>query len=197
MSPPTVSSSAAHAHGADADLARSAGAAQRAAHRSDPYIAAAGDQAAIAADAVRRQFTGAGVDLERSFDSAGVYRAIGSGDHHVIQARGLHGDRGDHRTAGRGEHDPLALRRHPHVVALHDAARFRLGTRADAQMDRVSYASAGARLHADRPVGIDPQAATRRRAAGEIAHEAVSLAYQAAWLRQGRHGQQQRESRMS
>ena len=120
------------------DLAGAAGAAQPAAHRADPYIAAAGDQPAIAADAVRRQFAGAGIDIQRSFDAAGVYRAIGSGYHHVIQARGLHGDRGDHRTAGRGQHDPLALRRHPHVVALHDDARFGLGTRADTQVDRVS-----------------------------------------------------------
>ena len=51
--------------------------------------------------------------------------------------------------------------------------------------------SAGARLHADRPVGIDPQASPRRRGAGEIAHEAVALAHHAGWLRHGRQRQQQ------
>src|ERR1035438_9911347 len=181
------------AHRADLDLPRAARTAQPAAHCPDANIAAAGDQAAIAADTVRGDFPGAGIDLQRPFDAAGIHRAIGSGDHHLLQARGFHGDGGDHRAAGRGDLHPLASRGDTHVVAPHDDARFGLRARADAQVDRVRDVVGRTGLHVDRPVGIDPQTAACRHGAGELAHEAIALVRQAGWLRHGHERQQEED----
>ena len=196
ISPPTVSISAAPRTVPTLNLPCPAGTAQRAAHRPDLNIAATGDQPAIAADAVCRQFTGAGIDFERAFDATGIHRAIGSGDHHVIQARRFHGDRGDHRTAGRGQHDPLALRRSP--ARCNAASRRALPPRYARGRSRepckkcwwpspaCTLTGPWALIRRRRPAGAVPE---------KVAHETVALADHAAGLRRGRQRQQQQQNR--
>ena len=96
------------AHRADLILPAPLRTAQPAAHRADPDIAAAGDKFAIAANAVHGEFAGAPVST--SSDPSMPLASTAPSEVEIttlVQARRLHRDCRDHRTAGRGAAPPI------------------------------------------------------------------------------------------
>jgi len=153
------------ANGANLHPPRAGRALETASDGADPYIAAARDEFAISANAVDGEVAGAGIDIQGAIDAGGFDAAIGGRDDDLLGARCPDYDRGYDGTAGRREHDPFALRNEAHVVALHHAAGFHLSAGAHADAHGERDIAADARLHADRTVGIDTEAARGRRSA--------------------------------
>ena len=143
-------------------------------HGADADIAAAGDEFAIAANAVGGDFAAAGIDVERAIDAAGFDGAIGSGHDDVFEAGGFDEDGGDDGTGGGGEDEGIALGFLADGIVLEDAARLALGARLDAEADGVLQVAGDAGLHGHGAVGVDAEAAGSRSGAMKLADKAIA-----------------------
>src|ERR1035437_7627128 len=164
------------AHGSHGDASGARGAVEGSLDAPDANVATASKELAIAANAVHRQLAAAGIHNQVSIDAADIDGAVGGGDSGGGQVRGFHGNSGQEGTPGRGQDQPIALRRQSHGISAEDAERLGGGAGLDADLHLVGHVGRNTAFERYRAVRHHPQARRGGGAAVIRAHPLVALA---------------------